>query len=221
MYFSEPEPVRAGSTYTVSYQSTTGNYSATVGGLATGFTNGPLAVGPSAARYTYGNGFPTSTSSTNYFVDVVFVTDGVIPPQPVSVTLVSPTANQTAVPPSSLVTAVLSADPPSGTVPQIALSSASGAVAGASSYAPSTRTITFTPTAPLAWSTAHTATVSIAGSIPAGGSWSFTTAANVPTEGTYTLLGSQTPDVAATADTDAVEVGMAFAVSQPGAVADT
>ncbi|MBX0299446.1 DUF4082 domain-containing protein [Cryobacterium sp. 1639] len=218
VYFTQPVTVQAGSNYTVSYQTTTGNYSATIGAFASGFTNGPLSVSPNAGRYTYGSGFPTSTSSTNYLVDVVFVTDGVIPPQPVSVTLVSPTANQTAVPPASLVTAVLSANPPSGTVPQIGLSSALGAVAGTSSYAPSTRTITFTPAAALAWSTAYTATVSIAGTVPAGGTWSFTTAANVPADGTFTLLGNETPAVASDSDTDAIELGMAFAVSQPGVV---
>jgi hypothetical protein len=218
VYFTEPVPVQAGSNYTASYQSTTGRYSATAGALATGFTSGPLGVGSSAARYTYGTGFPTSISSTNYFVDVVFVTDGEIPAQPVSVSLVSPITDQTAVPPSSQVTAVLSADPPPGTVPEIALSTPLGEVAGTSAYAPSTRTITFTPTAALDWSTTYTATVTVDEVIPVGGTWSFTTAANVPTDGTFTLLGSETPDVAATADTAAVELGMGFSVSQPGVV---
>ena len=218
VYFAKPVPVQAGASYTASYQSTTGKYSATVGAFNAGFTNGPLSVAPTAGRYTYGTGSPTSASTTNYFVDVVFVTDGVIPPQPVSVSLVSPAANQTSVPPSSLVTAVLSADVPSGTVPQLGLTTAAGTVAGTSAYAPATRTITFTPATTLAWSTAYSATVSISGNVPAGGSWSFTTAASAPIEGTFSLLGSETPTVPSTADSSAVELGMSFAVSQPGQV---
>ncbi|QYF72838.1 DUF4082 domain-containing protein [Cryobacterium sp. PAMC25264] len=218
VYFAQPVPVQAGVSYTASYQSTTGKYSATVGAFNAGFTNGPLSVAATAGRYTYGTGSPTSTSTTNYFLDVVFVTNGALPPQPASVSLVSPAANQTAVPPSSLVTAVLSADVPTGTVPQLGLTTAAGAVAGTSAYAPSTRTVTFTPAATLAWSTVYTATVSISGIVPAGGTWSFTTAANTPVGGTFTLLGTETPAVAATADSAAVELGMSFAVSQAGQV---
>ena len=218
VYFAQPVPVQSGSTYTASYRSTTGKYSATIGAFNAGFTNGPLSVAATAGRYTYGTGAPTTSSSTNYFVDVVFVTDSVITPQPVSVSLASPAANQTAVPPSSLVTAVLSAAVPTGTIPQIGLTTSAGAVAGTSTYVPATRTITFTPTTTLAWSTAFTATVTIAGTVPAGGNWSFTTAANTPVEGTFTLLGAETPTVAATDDNAAVELGMAFAVSQPGQV---
>ena len=61
---------------------------------------------------------------------------------------------------------------------QLSLASPAGPVAGSLSYDPATRRLTLTPAAPLAWSTAYTATVSgadAAGNTMATTSWTFTT----------------------------------------------
>ncbi|MET3769598.1 hypothetical protein ABIB15_002302 [Marisediminicola sp. UYEF4] len=213
--FAQPIAVQAGSDYVASYRANVGAYSSTVGAFTgAGFERGPLAVGTSAGLYTYGNGVPTSTSTTNYFVDVVFASSGT--PTPLSVVSSSPTAGQTEVPQSAVVSAVLSAAP--SEPPTLTVSSSAGPVIGTVGWNATTRTITFTPSSPLAASTPYTAQVAVAGTPVTGGSFSFTTAATTTTTGQFTLLGDQAPTTAASTDPDAVELGMAFTVSQPGTV---
>jgi len=83
-----PVTVTANTPYVVSYHTAMGSYSADVGYFeSTGVTSGPLAAlqngaaGPNGT-YRYGtSGFPTDTwYSTNYWVDVVFVTGEEIRP---------------------------------------------------------------------------------------------------------------------------------------------
>jgi hypothetical protein len=73
--FSSPVAVTAGTTYVASYTTTTGHYAATVGGLASPVTNGPLTALASGGVYANGSGnvFPTNTfNNANYWVDVVY-----------------------------------------------------------------------------------------------------------------------------------------------------
>ncbi len=215
--FGQPVPVQAGSEYIAAYRTTVGAYSATLGAFAgDGFTRGPLKVGNRAGSFTYTAGFPASTSTTNYFVDVVFVTDPAAP-LPVAVSSASPAAGQTAVAPSTTVSAVLTGDP--ATPPTITLTGPAGPVAGTVTWDAAARRVGFAPTAALAWSTAYQATVTIGGVIPTGGLWSFTTSAPPTWSGQYSLLTGQTPVTAAvTDDRAAVELGMSFGVSQTGSV---
>ncbi|WP_146605756.1 DUF4082 domain-containing protein [Micromonospora craterilacus] len=73
-YFPEVVPVSAGHEYVISYHTTVGQYSVTGGGLASSRTVGQLTVPASGATYRYGpgDGFPSSSSSANYWVDLVF-----------------------------------------------------------------------------------------------------------------------------------------------------
>ncbi|MBX7267820.1 DUF4082 domain-containing protein [Micromonospora sp. Llam7] len=73
-YFPEVVPVSAGLQYVVSYHTTVGQYSVTGGGLADARTVGQLTVPAAGATYRYGSGdgFPSSSSSANYWVDLVF-----------------------------------------------------------------------------------------------------------------------------------------------------
>ena len=61
--FSTPVPVTAGTTYVASYNTQTGHYAYTTGGLASAVTNGPLTALAGGGVYAYGsaNTFPTST----------------------------------------------------------------------------------------------------------------------------------------------------------------
>jgi hypothetical protein len=84
--FDSPVPVVAGTTYVASYHAPNGRYAVDEGdegGFDSAVTNGPLtalASGSSGGNgvYAYGNGgFPTNTyAESNYYVDVVFTTDG-------------------------------------------------------------------------------------------------------------------------------------------------
>src|SRR5690606_31065205 len=67
----------------------------------------------------------------------------------VTVTAVDPVASAADVAPTAVVTATFANSQPSA---QIAVTGPGGAVAGASAYDSGTRTLTFTPTDPLAWS---------------------------------------------------------------------
>jgi hypothetical protein len=69
--------ITAGTTYVVSYFTSTGHYAATTNGLASAVTNGPLTALAGGGVYAYGSAstFPTNTwNASNYWVDVVYST---------------------------------------------------------------------------------------------------------------------------------------------------
>ena len=140
-----------------------------------------------------------------------------VAPAPVTVTATTPTDRATGVDPTRSVTAQLSGAP--SATPTLALAGTAGQVPGTSTYNSTTRVVSFTSTDPLAWSTAYTATVSIAGATPAGGSWTFTTAAEPPTVTASTIFAmNAVPANAAWSDTSAVQVGVRFSSSVAGTV---
>ncbi|MBU4336186.1 MAG: DUF4082 domain-containing protein, partial [Actinobacteria bacterium] len=73
---ASPVSLEAGQTYTVAYHSSTGHYAVEPNGLATALTAGPLTSAAPGGAYVYGTGFPGSTSSASYGVDLVFVPAG-------------------------------------------------------------------------------------------------------------------------------------------------
>jgi Ca2+-binding RTX toxin-like protein len=76
--FANSVSISAGTTYVASYHSN-GHYTDTGNYFTSTYTNGALATpGPAAGVYAYGPNdlFPTSTSSANYWVDVLFVPSG-------------------------------------------------------------------------------------------------------------------------------------------------
>lgn len=139
------------------------------------------------------------------------------PPPPVTVTSTSPAADATGVAPTQTITAQLSAEP--STTPTLAVAGPAGAVTGASDYDSATRTISFTPAAPLAWSTRYTATVTIAGTTPSGGAWNFTTTTEPPSVDAVTIFAANSvPDHPGWDDTSAVQVGVRFSSAVAGSV---
>ena len=210
-----PYAVTAGTTYVVSYFAPQGQYAVTQNAFTANVVKGPLTA-PAAGngRYRYGGGFPTSTwQQSNYFVDVVFTP---APPVPQSVTGTVPAAGATGVSTFSTVSATLATAPASGT-PTLALTGPSGAVAGSVAYNPTSRTVTFTPSAALAAGTSYSAAVTLAGAAVTGGTWSFTTA--VATASPVSLWSStDVPANASWNDTASVQVGTRFTASGPGTV---
>ncbi len=69
----------AGTTYIVSYRAPQGGYSLTSSGLAGPVESAPLRTLATGGVYTYGSGAPTTTSTNNYWVDVVFLATDAAP----------------------------------------------------------------------------------------------------------------------------------------------
>lgn len=68
-----PVAIDANTTYVASYLAPAGRYAVTGGQFSTSYTSGPLTVAQNGSRYRYPSGFPGSTSSANYWVDIVLV----------------------------------------------------------------------------------------------------------------------------------------------------
>jgi Domain of unknown function (DUF4082)/Bacterial Ig-like domain/Bacterial Ig domain len=216
--FSTPVTLTPGSDYVVSYRSTTGIYPASPGVFSGGgVTRGSLTAGNGAGAYTYGAGFPSSTSSSSYLVDVT--TEITKAPDPISVVSMSPSNGAIGVAVTSPVSITLSGAIASGY--SLTATASGAALAGSASLSADGATITLTPSPPLPPATTiqvklSNATSTQGSSLPTQ-TWSFTTASAAATT-LYSLLGDSTPTVTSANDSLAVEVGMAFTASQAGAV---
>jgi hypothetical protein len=178
--FSSPVAIKAGTTYVVSYSTTTGHYAYTPGFFSsTPYSSGPLTA-PAAANglYKYGSGFPTSTyNGANYWVDPVVTTTGADTTPP-SVTSVSPTAGATGVGLSGTVTATFSEPVDISTV-VFGLTAGGQPVPGTVSLSSDGLTATFTSAASLSSSTTYSASVTASdlsgNAMSSAQTWSFTT----------------------------------------------
>ncbi|KIS26983.1 hypothetical protein TV39_12935 [Arthrobacter sp. SPG23] len=217
--FSQPVTIAADTEYVASYKSPTGTYSATPGGFSTGFTSGPLRTTQDSGGFSYSGDFPGSSSSSSYLVDLVFQTSAVAPPpEPLTVTAQSPAPNATAVALNVQPSLTLS----SAVQPGASLVIAAGGtnIAGTSALSADGRTVTFTPSQQLPGNTVITASAanisSLAGAALAPTSWQFTTL--TPPPPTQSLFASLLPQIAASTDVRAVELGVAFNSSIAGSV---
>jgi hypothetical protein len=191
--FSSPVAITAGVTYVASYFSPSGDYAATKPYFTQNITNGPLiglADGLDGAnglyRYTSTSLFPTSSfQSSNYWVDVVFVTTTSSDNTPPTVSSVSPLSGATGVSTGTNVTATFSEAINSSTVTTstFQLRDAGNNLVSAT-VSTTTNQITLTPTSPLSGSTVYTVTITggspgvkdLAGNALVNNySWSFTT----------------------------------------------
>ena len=177
-------PLIAGQNYTVSYTAPRGHYASEQWAFAyRGVDTGAMQVAGGfgavpAGVYGGGGTMPAqSYQKANYFVDISYsATDD----SPLIAMSQSPAPDSSAIPATTTVSARFSKPMATGT-PGLALVDSNGAtVAGTRSYDATTRTITFTPSAPLAAFVRYTATASGTDAqgnpITSGGTWSFTTA---------------------------------------------
>ena len=213
--FSSPVSIQANTTYVVSYRAPVGGYSATINGLATPVDNTPLHTLASGGVYTYGTGYPTSTSDANYWVDVLFLADDVAP----TVGTTAPGTNDTSVPVGKVVSAQLVGMVQPGTT-QIVLKDSTGtAVPGTASYNGTTKTVSFTPTSSLPTGATFTATVSgataLSGQQMTPYSWSFTTSGANACPCTM-FESSATPATVDPGDTNPISLGVRFVPSVSG-----
>jgi methionine-rich copper-binding protein CopC len=211
--FPGPIAVTAGTTYVVSYWTSSGNYAADAGYFSAAVDSWPLnapASGNGVYGYAASSTFPTSTyNSTNYWVDAVFSTSSADTTPP-TVTSRTPASGATGVPTTTTVTATFSEAVQSGTISFVLKDAQNNTVASTTAYNSGTRTVTLTPNAALAFGATYTATVSGAadpsGNVMTTTSWSFTTA----TAATSIWSASTVPGTPSANDAQAIEVGVKF-----------
>ncbi len=64
-----------GTEYRVSMYSTSRFYAATTNGLSAVVTNGPISTIATGGAYSYTTSYPSTTSTTKFWVDVIFDPD--------------------------------------------------------------------------------------------------------------------------------------------------
>lgn len=220
--FASPVTVSAGVTYIASYTTTTGRYAVDPGYFQrTAVTGGPLTA-PSADNgvYSVGSGFPTNSyQGGNYWVDAVYVpNDDNTPPGILGRT---PLGGASDVSLTSTVTATFNEPVDLGSA-QFTVSDPGGAgISGSLSLSGDQRTVTWTPSAPMASGISYTAAVRVAdtsGNLMATSSaWNFTTTTTQTC--LCSLFSSATvPSVTSADDTGAYELGVRFVPSANGTI---
>jgi hypothetical protein len=230
----DPVPVRAGTTYVASYHAPNGGYSVSPSYFAgSSYASSPLRAlkdgldGPNGA-YVYGSAtaFPTqSSNSTNYWVDVVYLTTPPADTRPPSVTATTPPAGAPNAAATADVTATFSEalNPSTVNASTFSLHNSSGTIAASVSYDAATKTATLHPSAPLAYGASYTATVQ-------GGPGGVTDAAGNPLASDFTwsfstkacpctlFSATSTPGIDSSGDVGSVELGVKFQADVDGYV---
>ncbi len=208
---STPVTVQPGVRYVVSYRAPQGGYSATPAAFAQEYSRGPLTVAASGSVFTYSNGFPTQSSTTDYGVDVVFQPLGDSP----ALTSASPAAGATGVAANAPISATFSGALRSGYTGKVTANGST--VAGSWTLSGDKKTLNFTPADPYpSWaqvSVTITGIVSESGVAGADVGWSFTAVGSATM---FSLLGAATPTQTEASDTASVELGMSFKTSVDG-----
>lgn len=215
--FASPVTVRKDTTYVASYRTTVGRYSATPNAFAASdLSRSPLLVGSTAGAYTYGTGFPSSTSPTSYLVDVVF--EKVAPS--IAVTGQDPAPGAVSVPRGTRVKVGFTS-PVTATGWTVQVSAGGTALAGTASLDAAGTQLVWTPAATLPADA--DVTVSLSGVVSRDGAtlatqtWSFRTrSAETPAQ--QTLFGDVVPTVEAADDGSPVELGAAWTPGRNGYV---
>jgi hypothetical protein len=219
--FNQPVAITANTEYIVAYKTTTGTYSATLGGFGSGLSAGNLRAGSDAGAYSYSNDFPNARSSASYLVDVV-----VQYPEPAFLAgAQTPLPGSSSVALDAAVSATLSKPATASSVDLTVTGPGTTNVPGTASYDPKTGKVTFTPSAPLAPATSYTATLTATSTtgqqLGADGTWTFTTVPPQRTEGACPCTLYQdtvTPAVPEVTDGVPLTLGVRFTSDSPGQV---
>ncbi|NYE35529.1 hypothetical protein F4692_000633 [Nocardioides cavernae] len=215
--FATPVQVRKGTTYTASYRTTVGRYSATPNAFAAAnLSRSPLLVTSAAGAYTYGTGFPSASSSTSYLVDVVF--EKVAPA--IAVTGQDPAPGAVQVARGTKVKVGFTAGiAPSGWT--MTVTSNGSTLPGSAALDATGTQLLWTPASQLpadaAVDVSLTGVVSTDGAALAPQTWTFhTRSADSLTQ--QSLFGDEVPAVEAASDGAPVELGVAWTPSRNGTV---
>jgi Domain of unknown function (DUF4082)/Bacterial Ig-like domain/Bacterial Ig domain len=209
--FPAPVSVSANTTYVASYHAPAGGFSFTRPFFTGPFVASPLSAPVDAGVFKWGaSGFPDQTfQSSNYWVDVVFMTSAVDSVPPV-VEGHTPADAATGVSPTASVTATFSEPINPGAFSFELRNSSNTLVPATVTYDASARTASLQPTALLELSAGYVASVGnatdLAGNMMVPSSWSFVTASAAES-----IWGAAaTPAIASQSDTAAVELGLKF-----------
>ncbi|PKH37442.1 DUF4082 domain-containing protein [Nocardioides alpinus] len=229
LQFTSAVPVSANQTYVASYTAPQGRYA--LG--ANAFYDAPKLAPPltvaggfgaaPAGVFGWSGQYPASShQSSNYYVDVLFTN---VDDSPLAATNQAPIAGSSSVPPSTTVRATLSKPIVAGSASLVLKDELGQTVPGTTSYDAATRTVTFTPTSPLAGFVQHTATVSatdaLGQSVGAGKTWSFRTAkpASAPGVCPCSLYDDASqPSVLEESDQGPLTLGVRFSSTVDGTV---
>jgi hypothetical protein len=206
--FAQPVAVQPGVEYIASYRAPAGRYAYTAGTFASGYARGPLSVPANGGAYTYGSGFPGDRGAGQYLVDVLFHPDDPVP----ALLEATPESGALGAAADAVVTARF--DIPVAAGATLTVTSAAGAVPGATSVSADGRVLAFDPVGPLAAKTRYTVDVTGTGGPPA--TWTFETAA--PDGCPCTLFAGQRPATASAGDRSRVELGLEFTPGEAGLV---
>ncbi|MCW3767309.1 MULTISPECIES: DUF4082 domain-containing protein [Paenarthrobacter] len=209
-----PVTVQANTEYIVAYTAPTGRYSYTRTGFGNGFSSGPLRTAEDSGAFTYTGGYPGSASTASYLVDLVF--SPTLPP--LTITSRTPAPGASMVP--DTVKPSLSFSAPITTGATFTLTAGGSTVAGTTTLSGDGRTLTFTPATAVPAKATIVASVdnietNQGQSLPTT-TWQFTTADPDATQ--TSMFGGQEPQTASAQDPSSVELGTAFAVTEPGTV---
>jgi hypothetical protein len=218
--FASPVPISKDTEYVAAYRTEVGRYSATLGAFSgAGLSSGPLRTASDSGAFTYGTGYPSGTSSSSYYVDVLFQPVA----SPATVVSQTPAPGATDVAKDTAISLTMSKALATGA--SIALATAAGPVAGTSALSGDGTTLTFTPATTLEAYTTYTVTAGgltgVDGSTADDVTWAFRTKADAgSTDGCpCSVFSSETPVVASANDTGRVELGMSFVPTVGGQVA--
>ncbi|MCF2529768.1 N,N-dimethylformamidase beta subunit family domain-containing protein [Yinghuangia soli] len=232
--FANPVAVTANTTYIASYLAPNGRYAADEQYFAAGFARAPLTAFASGASggngvYRSGGGFPNQTwNAANFWVDVVFNTNGTPPPAGPAVTGKTPADGAAAVAVGTNLTATFDKDVQAATIAWQLKKPDNSTVSGTASYNSGTKTATFDPGTDLAAGTVYTATLSGAkdtnGTTMNPVTWSFTTAGSTPpptcTNAAPCTIwpASAVPGTPADPESIPIEVGVKFRTDVNGSI---
>jgi hypothetical protein len=221
--FPTPIAVKANTTYVASYYDPVGRYALDRPFFTTGVDTGVLHAladgsdGGNGVLKAGASGFPTkSTQQSNYWVDVVFSTEGA-DRQPPSVVSVTPAGGSGGVVLTQVAQAQFDEALAAGSVGPgtVELRSLSGSIPAAASFDPGTKQLSVSPAASLLPGTTYTVVIhggpggvtdAAGNSLPADYSWSFTTY-SCPCS---IWANSRLPSNPAVADGTAYELGVKF-----------
>ncbi len=227
--FAAAVPVAAGETYVASYTAPNGRYAVQPYAFASDPVDSPpLFVeggfgAPAAGVFGSPGTFPSqSYQNASYFVDVTYTaTDD----SPLTAISQWPQSGATSVSRTTTVSARLSKPVLAASVALSLVDDTGAAVPGATAYDAATRTVTFTPSAPLAGFVGFTATVSATessgGTVTSGRTWAFRTAKPPATPGVCpcTLFDEDTvPVVAEDPERAELTLGVRFSPTTSGTI---
>ena len=218
LLFDDPVPISKDTEYVVSYQSPTGWFSLTPNAFAqSDLSRAPLRVASNSGAFTYGTGFPSSSTSSNYLVDPIFE-----PPRPsIKITSQDPAPGAVDVDRGSPVVVRFSAPLKDGY--SLTVRQGGTVLPGTTTLASTGTKLTFTPSQAFAKdvdvTVALTGITSTEGATMADQTWTFHTSGDDDVAAPQSLFGDVIPAVsAAPTDSSPVELGTAFTPSTDGKI---